>query len=85
MGTPWKLQDAKNRFSEVVDRALTEGPQVVTRHGEKTVVILSFREYERMTRPKESLAEFLLHSPLAASDLEIERDRGLPRDVEVEP
>jgi prevent-host-death family protein len=41
----WKLQDAKARFSEVVDRALHDGPQVVTRHGENTVVIVAYREF----------------------------------------
>jgi prevent-host-death family protein len=41
----WKLQDAKARFSEVVDRALDDGPQVVTRHGENTVVLVAYREF----------------------------------------
>ena len=41
----WKLQDAKARFSEVVDRALHDGPQVVTQHGENAVVIVAYREF----------------------------------------
>jgi antitoxin Phd len=41
----WKLQDAKARFSEVVDRALHDGPQVVTRHGENAVVIVAYRDF----------------------------------------
>ena len=41
----WKLQDAKARFSEVVDRALRDGPQIVTRHGENAVVIVAYRDF----------------------------------------
>jgi antitoxin Phd len=48
----WKLQDAKARFSEVVDRALHDGPQVVTRHGENTVVIVAYREFIGQSRRK---------------------------------
>jgi prevent-host-death family protein len=36
----WALQDAKNKFSELVDKAVGDGPQVVTRHGKETVVVL---------------------------------------------
>ncbi|MBI3976947.1 MAG: type II toxin-antitoxin system Phd/YefM family antitoxin [Chloroflexi bacterium] len=85
MPSIWQLQDAKNRFSELVDRALKDGAQIVTRRGEKVVVVLSYDDYERMTRPKDNLAQFLLSSPLAGSELVIERDRTLPRDVGVEP
>jgi antitoxin Phd len=85
MDQTWQLQEAKNRFSELVNRTLQEGAQIVTRHGQKVVVVLPFEEYERMVRPKDNLAEFLLHSPLVGSELQIERDRNLPRDVEIEP
>ena len=44
----WQLQEAKNRFSEVVNRALGERPQIATRHGEEIVVILSKTEYNRL-------------------------------------
>ena len=44
----WQLQEAKQRFSEVVRRALEQGPQVVTRHGEAAVVIVSAREFEAL-------------------------------------
>ena len=45
----WQFQDAKGRFSEVVDLSLREGPQMVTRRGEETVVVLSVREYRWLT------------------------------------
>ena len=85
MDQTWQLQEAKNRFSELVNRTLQEGAQIVTRHGQKVVVVLPFEEYERMVRPKDTLAEFLLRSPLAGVELQVERDRNLPRDVEIEP
>src|SRR5262245_36503978 len=47
----WKLQDAKARFSEVVRRAQTEGPQRVTVHDKDAVVVISSEEYARMRPP----------------------------------
>ena len=85
MKDTWQLQDAKNRFSELVERTLKDGAQVVTRHGRKAVVVLAYDEYERLTRPAQNLAQFLLQSPLAGSELEIQRDRGLPGAIEFEP
>ena len=79
MEKTWQLQEAKNRFSEVVDRALRDGPQEVSRHGKKAVVVVSCDEFDRMTRGTDSLVEFLCKSPLRGLDLE--RARDLPRDV----
>ncbi len=45
MKTVWALQDAKNRFSEMVDKTLTEGPQTVSRRGVPVVVLLTIKEY----------------------------------------
>jgi antitoxin Phd len=81
----WQLQEAKSKFSELVARTLANGVQIVTRRGRKTVVILPFEEYERLTKPSDSLVEFLLASPLPGSDLVIERDKSTPRKFEIEP
>ncbi len=81
----WQLQDAKSKFSEVVESALSNGAQIVTRRGKKTVVVLPFDEYERLTRSGGTLSEFLLSSPLAGSEIAIDRDQTLPRDFEIEP
>ena len=82
----WKLEDAKNRFSELVRTALAHGPQRVTRNGRDAVVVLSAEEYERLTAPAD-LVEFLRHSPLAealaAGELDLERERDIGRDVEL--
>lgn len=85
MNNIWQLQDAKSKFSEVVERALAQGAQIVTRRGKKAVVVLPFEEYVRLTRQKNSLAHFLLDSPLAGSELALERDKSLPRNIELEP
>ena len=82
MNPSWQLQDAKNRFSEVVEEALTHGPQTVTRHGREVVVILSVEEYRRMQKPKNSLVEFFQNSPLAGVELDLTRNKDFPRDVE---
>ena len=82
----WKLEDAKNRFSEVVRLALAEGPQRVTRGGRDAVVVISAQEYERLISPPVNLVEFVQRSPLAAAfaegELTLKRspdpDRAVP-------
>lgn len=80
----WKLEDAKNRFSEVVRRALAHQPQLVTRNGHDAVVVLSVEDYDRLRAPG-NLVDFLRQSPLAAAlaaeDLDLERSRDFGRDV----
>jgi prevent-host-death family protein len=56
----WQLQDAKNRFSEVVKRARDQGPQTVTVHGQRAAVVISAREFDSLVKPKLSFVDFLL-------------------------
>jgi len=77
MNDIWQIQDAKNKLSEVITRALKEGPQLITRHGEKTVVVVSYTEYEKLRKSQGKLSEFFKASPLAGIDLT--RDKTLPR------
>ena len=79
----WKLQDAKAQFSKVVENALTAGPQYVTRRGEKTVVVLSVRDYEDMVAGKPSFKAFLLNCPRMDESFTIDRQRDRPRDIEL--
>ena len=79
----WQLQEAKNRFSQLVNRALAEGPQIVTRRGEEVVVILSKDEYSRLQKSRPSLLEFFRGSPLVGAELDLTRDRSRPRDVDL--
>jgi antitoxin Phd len=70
----WSLQDAKNKLSAVVDAAAKGAPQIVTRRGVETAVVISYDEYERITTrsraPKPSLAEHLMEIPTAETDEE---------------
>lgn len=77
MNEAWQIQDAKNKLSEVISRALKEGPQLITKHGEKTVVVISYTEYENLRKSQGKLSEFFRASPLAGIDLT--RDKSLPR------
>ena len=56
----WQLQDAKNRFSEVVKRARADGPQTVTVHGQRAVVVVSALEFDALIKPRMSFVDFLL-------------------------
>lgn len=78
----WQLQDAKNRFSELVNRALSAGPQVVTRRGKEVIVVLSQDDYQALQARQSTLVEFFRESPLFGVDLELEREASLPREVE---
>ena len=79
----WQLQDAKNKFSYLVELARSAGPQIVTRHGKEVAVILSFSEYKKLIRPKTNLVKFFSKSPLSGLSLELDRKKELPRDIEL--
>ena len=73
----WKLQDAKARFSELVRRARTEGPQLVTVRGKNAVVVMAAEELQALqAKPRQPLAQFLQGLGLHMVDVERERDRG---------
>jgi len=65
----WQLQDAKNRFSELVQRALCEGPQIVTLRGKRAAVILSVVDYDRLTTGRPTLVDHLLAGPAFDDEL----------------
>lgn len=77
----WSVGEAKARFSEVIERARHDGPQTITRNGKNAVVVVSIDEWERRTKPKESLVEFFRNSPLYDSGIDLERVRSEPRDI----
>ncbi len=59
----WHLQDAKNNFSKVVQKAMTEGPQTVTLRGKRAAVVISVEEFDRLSNRKPSFIEHLLSGP----------------------
>ncbi len=79
----WTVVDAKAHLSQVIDEALSQGPQQITRNGRPAVVVVSAEEWERKTRRKGSLAEFFAASPLRDSNLEIERGEDGPREIDL--
>jgi antitoxin Phd len=83
MGNVWQLQEAKNKFSSLVDKAQREGPQIVTKHGKESVVVLSVRDYQQMRKPKTSLVKFFKNSPLVGISIKIQRDKSFSRDIDL--
>jgi prevent-host-death family protein len=80
----WQVQTAKQRLSELIERAVTEGPQTITKHGRETVVVVEVGEYRRLTGAESggvTFKEFLLTGP-DFSALDLERAKDMPREVE---
>ena len=76
----WQIQDAKQRFSEMIRAVASRGPQVITRHGEDVAVVVDIGEYRRLTRPSVNLTRVLLGGPKiddSAADVfaEVEAER----------
>ena len=83
MSHAWQLQEAKNKFSSLLDLAQHEGPQIVTRHGKEAVVVLSAEDYKKLATPKVNLVKFIQKSPLGGKNIAIARDKTLPRDASI--
>lgn len=81
-GRTWAVAEAKARFSEVINRALAEGPQTITRKGKNAVVVVSAEEWQRKTKRKGNLAEFFAASPLRGANLKTRRSKDGPREIE---
>jgi len=77
----WQVQEAKQRFSELVRKAEEDGPQTVTRNGREVVVVVEAGEFHRLTGPLD-FKEFIRSGP-GFDDLELDRDRGLPREIDL--
>jgi prevent-host-death family protein len=80
---PWSVANAKAHLSKVLEKARTEGPQVITRNGKETAVVVGIEEWERKTKRKGTLVDFLLNSPLRGSGIDLERVPCEPRDIEL--
>jgi prevent-host-death family protein len=78
----WQLQEAKSRFSEVVDLTITEGPQLVTRRGADAVVILAAEDYRRLVGDAPNLVDHLLNAPRGEA-LVIARSKERIRDLDL--
>ena len=80
----WQLQEAKNKFSRVVENAVSRGPQIITKRGVEVAIVISCEEYQRLLVSKGSLSEFFRQSPLAGLDIDLTRDTSEVRqDIEL--
>jgi len=86
----WQVQEAKQRFSEVLRAVRQDGPQVITRHGEDVAIVIDIDEYRRLTTPRRNLTEILLGPPHfddetleVMEQVEAERKTEFPREVDL--
>ena len=77
----WQLQEAQGKFSEVVKRALKEGPQDITVRGEPVVVVISLEEYSRLIQPKPGFLAFMRASPLMGAGVKTVREQSPARKI----
>lgn len=77
----WKLQDAKNHFSELVEKSLSEGPQLITRRGKPTSVLISFDAYRKQSNSKASFLKLCSNFTDTEHNLVITRNKFASRDI----
>ena len=80
MNRTWQLQEARNKLSEVVEEALSQGPQIITRRGVEVVIVIAYEEFQKMTASEQALSEFFRNSPLAGQELDLTRDKSAIRE-----
>lgn len=79
----WTVAEAKAKFSALIERARSEGPQKITKHGRTAAVVVTAEQWEERAPRKGSLAEFFAASPLRGSGIQLTRLRGKLRRVEL--
>ena len=77
----WTVASAKAKLSEVIERAQTRGPQMITRRGRKAAVVVSADEWERKTKRVGTLADFFAASPLRGSGVALRRRKDRARKI----
>jgi prevent-host-death family protein len=78
MARVWQLQEARNKLSQVVEEAISHGPQVITKRGVEVVIVLSYPEYRKILSMQKPLSVFFQESPLAEETLELARHKQHP-------
>ena len=79
----WQVQEAKQRFSELLRAAASEGPQIVTRHGQEIAVVIDVTEFHRLRGDTNDFKDYLRSGP-EFEDLDLARSDELPRDIDWE-
>jgi len=75
------VAEAKAKFSEIIERAMSEGPQTITRNGRTAAVVVGAEEWQRKTKRAGNLAEFFAGSPLRGSNLKLRRVKARSRKI----
>jgi antitoxin Phd len=76
----WQLQEAKNKLSRVVENAVHDGPQIITKHGVEVAIVISYADYQKMIATRGKLSTFFRDSPLVGIELDIARDKSDARE-----
>lgn len=79
----WQIQEAETRFGELLRDVANDGPQAIVAQGQLTAIVMSAADYERLKQRKDSLVELMRHSPLVGLELDLERDKSLPRPIDL--
>jgi prevent-host-death family protein len=79
----WQMQEAKAKLSELIKLTVNKGPQGISVRGKKACVLLSRKEYERLTGQKPDFLTFIASSPIKGTDLNLERDKSPPRNIDL--
>ena len=80
MISSWQLQEAKNKLSQVVENAVHEGPQIITKRGVEIAIVISFVDYQEMIAARGKLSTFFRDSPLVGVELDLARDKSGARE-----
>ena len=83
MKNTWQLQEAKARLSEVVNAAIQNGPQIITKHGVETALLISVADYKQVNKKPTKLSTFFRKSPICKMDLDLKRTNDFPRDIQL--
>lgn len=79
----WQIQEAKAKFSQLIEDANIKGYQTITKQGEPVAVILSKKEFDKITQSKTSLLNFFKAAPCQEIELNIQRSKDLPRELDL--
>jgi len=83
MKNTWQLQEAKAKFSEVINEAIQHGPQIITKHGVETALLISVDDYKKVNKKDLKISQFFQNSPIANIDLDLKRSQDTPREVKL--
>lgn len=79
----WQLQEAKAKFSQLIDEVIEDGYHTITRNGQPVAIVISKKDFEKYLRSKDTLIDFFMRAPFPDIDLEITRDKDTGRDIDL--